>query len=183
VSDSPAALVGAPRSAAQGRKRKKAQSSSRTGWDGMNTFVQRAPICVNRCCEERGTSRENTSCGIASHPIGLDSMTISTSCLPSIPLAGPAQHRRSLRRRLSTGILLSAPLREGWLQLWFLELDGTPRAAWYGFRFGQVESYHQSGRDPASARSSIGFVLLAHAIREALMRGFANTASFAAGRS
>jgi hypothetical protein len=32
-------------------------------------------------------------------------------------------------------------LAQGWLRLWFLELDGRPRAAWYGFRFGGAESY------------------------------------------
>jgi CelD/BcsL family acetyltransferase involved in cellulose biosynthesis len=62
-------------------------------------------------------------------------------------------------------------LERGWLRLWFLEIDGTPRAAWYGFRFGDVESFYQSGRDPQWAGSSIGFVLLAHTIRAALDDG------------
>ena len=42
-----------------------------------------------------------------------------------------------------------AALERGWLRLWFLELDGRPAAAWYGFRFGRVESYYQAGRDLA----------------------------------
>jgi CelD/BcsL family acetyltransferase involved in cellulose biosynthesis len=76
-------------------------------------------------------------------------------------IANNAFHRHFAKRALE----------KGWLRLWFLELNGTPRAAWYGFRFGDVESYYQSGRDPVWARSSIGFVLLAHTIREALDDG------------
>lgn len=64
-----------------------------------------------------------------------------------------------------------AALDRGWLRLWFLELDGRPAAAWYGFRFGDVESFYQSGRDPRLERDSVGFVLLAHTIREALDDG------------
>lgn len=59
----------------------------------------------------------------------------------------------------------------GWLRLWFLELDGERVATWYGFRFAGVETYYQAGRDPAWDRSSVGFVLLAHAIREAFNDG------------
>jgi CelD/BcsL family acetyltransferase involved in cellulose biosynthesis len=62
-------------------------------------------------------------------------------------------------------------LERGWLRLWFLELDGRPAAAWYGFRFGSVESYYQAGRDPEMGAGSVGFVLLAHSIREASKDG------------
>ena len=62
-------------------------------------------------------------------------------------------------------------LERGWLRLWLLELDGRPAAAWYGFRFGGVESYYQSGRDPAWDHVSPGFVLLVHSIREAVADG------------
>jgi len=62
-------------------------------------------------------------------------------------------------------------LERGWLRLWFLELDGRPAAAWYGFRFGRVESYYQAGRDLARGDASLGFVLLAHTIREAANDG------------
>jgi CelD/BcsL family acetyltransferase involved in cellulose biosynthesis len=58
-------------------------------------------------------------------------------------------------------------LARGWLRLWFLELDGRPAASWYGFRLGRVESYYQAGRDLARNDASVGFVLLAHTIREA----------------
>ncbi|HEV8603234.1 MAG TPA: GNAT family N-acetyltransferase [Gaiellaceae bacterium] len=60
---------------------------------------------------------------------------------------------------------------QGWLRLWVLEVDGAPAAAWYGFRFGDAESYYQAGRDPGWSGSSVGFVLLAHTIREALEDG------------
>jgi CelD/BcsL family acetyltransferase involved in cellulose biosynthesis len=62
-------------------------------------------------------------------------------------------------------------LERGWLRLWFLELGGRPVAAWYGFRFGGVESYYQAGRDPGRSDESVGFVLLAHSIREAAADG------------
>jgi dTDP-4-amino-4,6-dideoxygalactose transaminase/CelD/BcsL family acetyltransferase involved in cellulose biosynthesis len=61
-------------------------------------------------------------------------------------------------------------LEAGWLRLWFLELDGRAVAAWYGFRFGEIEFYLQSGRDSA-LRDSAGSVLLAHTVREALNDG------------
>jgi hypothetical protein len=59
-------------------------------------------------------------------------------------------------------------LERGWLRLWLAEVDDWPIAAWYGFRFGGAESYYQSGRDPAWDRESVGLVLLAHTIREAM---------------
>jgi CelD/BcsL family acetyltransferase involved in cellulose biosynthesis len=62
-------------------------------------------------------------------------------------------------------------LERGWLRLWLAEVDGEPVAAWYGFRFGAAEAYYQSGRDPAWDRSSVGLVLLAHTIREAMADG------------
>jgi CelD/BcsL family acetyltransferase involved in cellulose biosynthesis len=57
---------------------------------------------------------------------------------------------------------------QGWLRLWFLEIDGQDVAAWYGFRFCGVESHYQGGRDPAFDRYSVGSLLLLHSIREAL---------------
>ena len=62
-------------------------------------------------------------------------------------------------------------LERGWLRLWVLELDGRPAGAWLGYRFAGVESYYQAGRDPALQRERVGFVLLAHTIREALQDG------------
>jgi CelD/BcsL family acetyltransferase involved in cellulose biosynthesis len=59
----------------------------------------------------------------------------------------------------------------GWLRLWFLELGEQPIAAWYGFRFSNVEYYYQAGRDPSAAHEAAGFVLLAHTIRTAIHDG------------
>jgi CelD/BcsL family acetyltransferase involved in cellulose biosynthesis len=62
-------------------------------------------------------------------------------------------------------------LERGWLRLWTLELDGRPVAAWYGLRFAGRELYYQAGRDPAFEKQAVGFVLLAHTIREAMNDG------------
>lgn len=67
--------------------------------------------------------------------------------------------------------LAHAALDHGWLRLWLLELDGRPVAAWHGFHVDGVASYYQAGRDPAYAGLSVGFVLLAHTIRNAIDEG------------
>jgi CelD/BcsL family acetyltransferase involved in cellulose biosynthesis len=58
-------------------------------------------------------------------------------------------------------------LERGWLRLWLLELDGEPVAAWYGFRFAGADWFYQSGRDPAYEDLNVGFVLMAHTVRDA----------------
>jgi CelD/BcsL family acetyltransferase involved in cellulose biosynthesis len=65
----------------------------------------------------------------------------------------------------------SVALDRGWLRLWSLEVDGTTVAAWHGFRFGGLESYYQSGRDPEWDSYRVGFVLLTHTMREAFNDG------------
>jgi CelD/BcsL family acetyltransferase involved in cellulose biosynthesis len=62
-------------------------------------------------------------------------------------------------------------LARGWLRLWFLELDGTPVAAWYGWRIGNRYAYYQAGFSPAWARLSVGFVLMVHTVRSAFDEG------------
>lgn len=59
----------------------------------------------------------------------------------------------------------------GWLRLWTMELDGSPVAAWYGFRYAGIETYYQAGRDPRLERLRVGTVLLAHTIRSACEDG------------
>jgi CelD/BcsL family acetyltransferase involved in cellulose biosynthesis len=59
----------------------------------------------------------------------------------------------------------------GWLRLWTLEVEERPVAAWYGFRFGDVEWYYQSGRDPEWDRSSVGVTLLARTLQSAFDDG------------
>ena len=58
-------------------------------------------------------------------------------------------------------------VEQHWLRLWFLEVDGATVAALYGLRYAGIESYYQAGRDPAWNHYRVGFVLLAHAIRQA----------------
>jgi dTDP-4-amino-4,6-dideoxygalactose transaminase/CelD/BcsL family acetyltransferase involved in cellulose biosynthesis len=59
----------------------------------------------------------------------------------------------------------------GWLRMWFLEVDGRPVAAWYGFRFAGIAFDYQGGRDPEWDRYSVGKLLLAHAMRDAIDDG------------
>jgi CelD/BcsL family acetyltransferase involved in cellulose biosynthesis len=65
----------------------------------------------------------------------------------------------------------AAALQRGWLRLWILEVDGIPAAAWYGFRFGNVEHFYQSGWHPEFAADSVGQVLLVHTMRAAFEDG------------
>ncbi len=62
-------------------------------------------------------------------------------------------------------------LERGWLRLWIASLDGAPAAVWYGFRIGGVDNFYQGGRDPARERDSVGFVLMAHTVRDAVEHG------------
>src|SRR3954468_17104503 len=62
-------------------------------------------------------------------------------------------------------------LERGWLRLWVLRVDGRAVAAWHGFRFGGVDAFYQSGRDPEWERQSVGFILLAHTVRAAFDDG------------
>jgi CelD/BcsL family acetyltransferase involved in cellulose biosynthesis len=77
--------------------------------------------------------------------------------------AGPAEafHRR----------FAHTALRNDWLRLWFVEIQGHPVAAWYGFRYSGAEWYYQAGRDPAWDETSVGFALLVHTIRAAATDG------------
>jgi CelD/BcsL family acetyltransferase involved in cellulose biosynthesis len=65
----------------------------------------------------------------------------------------------------------AAALEKGWLRMWFAELEGRPAAVWYGFRMGGSDWFYQQGRDPAWERSSVGFVLTAHTLRDAVQAG------------
>jgi CelD/BcsL family acetyltransferase involved in cellulose biosynthesis len=62
-------------------------------------------------------------------------------------------------------------LGRGWLRLWFLEIDNRPVAAELGFRFGGVESFYQSGREPAFENVPLGFLVLTNAVREGIADG------------
>jgi CelD/BcsL family acetyltransferase involved in cellulose biosynthesis len=62
-------------------------------------------------------------------------------------------------------------LADGSLRLWIAYLDGEPAAAWYGFRRGGADWFYQSGRDPRYDRQSVGFVLMAQTLRDAVESG------------
>ena len=64
-------------------------------------------------------------------------------------------------------------LERGWLRLWFLELDGEAIAAQYGMRYADSESSYQHGRDPRLPHSSLGTLLLIHAMAKAFESGAA----------
>ena len=74
------------------------------------------------------------------------------------------------RRRFFRAFTLLAADR-GWLRLWFADIDGRPAAAWFGFRFAEIDWFYIPGRDPAFDSTRIGFVLLAHTLREAFQDG------------
>jgi CelD/BcsL family acetyltransferase involved in cellulose biosynthesis len=65
----------------------------------------------------------------------------------------------------------AAALEAGWLRLWLAEIGGETVAAWYGWRFAGSEWYYQAGRDRRFDGYSLGFVLLAHTVREAMNDG------------
>ncbi len=66
-----------------------------------------------------------------------------------------------------------AALDRGWLRLWFLQVDGKPIAAKYNFRYAGVEFSYQAGRERAWNRYSVGVVVLARALRQAVEDGVA----------
>ncbi len=59
----------------------------------------------------------------------------------------------------------------GWARLWLMHVDDQPVAAWYGFRFEGADCYYQMGRDRNWDHARVGFVLLAHSIRESIADG------------
>jgi CelD/BcsL family acetyltransferase involved in cellulose biosynthesis len=62
-------------------------------------------------------------------------------------------------------------MANGWLRLWFLEVDGEPVAALYGFRFAGTQAGYQTGRSPEWGRHSVGYLLMMHALRDAFDAG------------
>lgn len=64
-----------------------------------------------------------------------------------------------------------AALRRGWLRMSFLEVEGAAVAVLYAWRIGGRYAYFQTGFDPAWADRSVGLVLMAHTVREAIAEG------------
>ena len=90
-------------------------------------------------------------------------------------------HNRRWNKRGGSGIppvthsfherFAQCALQRDWLRLWFLEIDGTPVAAWYGWRFGGRYAFYLGGFDPVWAQRGTGILLLAHTIQEAFSEG------------
>ena len=59
----------------------------------------------------------------------------------------------------------------GWLRIYTLWLDEEPVAALYGFRYGGVFYFYQSGFDPNYGRYSTGLVTMGLTIRSAIEEG------------
>jgi CelD/BcsL family acetyltransferase involved in cellulose biosynthesis len=62
----------------------------------------------------------------------------------------------------------AAALERGWLRLWLMEVDGDSVAAWYGWRLGERYSYYLAGFSPRWSDASVGLLLLAHTVHEAI---------------
>ncbi|PYT14571.1 MAG: hypothetical protein DMF51_08365, partial [Acidobacteria bacterium] len=61
--------------------------------------------------------------------------------------------------------------QRGWLRFYTLWLDGEAVAALYGFRYGSVFNFYQSGFDPLYARYSTGLVTMGLTIENAIGEG------------
>jgi len=62
-------------------------------------------------------------------------------------------------------------LARGWLRLFELRLDGRSAAALYGFRYGDIFLFYQSGLDPDFTKQSVGLVTMGLAIKGAIEEG------------
>ncbi|MEK6326237.1 MAG: GNAT family N-acetyltransferase [Actinomycetota bacterium] len=79
----------------------------------------------------------------------------------------------SERTRAFHADFTAAALERGWLRLWTMEVDGDPVAAWYGWRLGERYSYYLAGFAPRWSDASVGLLLLAHTVHEAIEEGAA----------
>ena len=61
--------------------------------------------------------------------------------------------------------------QRGWLRLRSLALDGVVRAAQLDLRFGDHQGCYQVGRDPSYDDHSLGYVLMAHCMEQAVAEG------------
>lgn len=92
------------------------------------------------------------------------------------------QHRLRWRKRGLPGVFLGRfkrfhqrwaedAIREGWLWLSILRLDGNPVGAIYAMRLGDTCYYYQAGFDPAQGSLSPGTLLVGETIRRAIESG------------
>ncbi len=59
-------------------------------------------------------------------------------------------------------------LKKAWLRLYTLNLNGAPAASVYLFKYNKVFYYYQMGYDPHYSRYSVGMLVLALAIQQAI---------------
>ncbi|HEY7678864.1 MAG TPA: GNAT family N-acetyltransferase, partial [Candidatus Methylomirabilis sp.] len=78
---------------------------------------------------------------------------------------------RDPRNRAFHQAMAAAAQGRGWLRLYFLNVDGRRVAAFIGYEVGGRLSYYQLGWDPAWGRWSVGTVLIAEVLRDAIARG------------
>jgi len=116
----------------------------------------------------------------------LGEMEMRTACEGELPQALEALfdlHTRRWRQRLLPGGFFHPRVRQfhrewaqmananGWLRLHLLLVAGTVQAVLYVFHFGRRAYYYLGGFEPALTRYSLGTVLTAHAIRQAIEQG------------
>ena len=65
----------------------------------------------------------------------------------------------------------AASLAADRLRLWFMDIDGETVGGWYGWSFGGRYAYYLAGFDPSWARHSVGLLLLARTMRDAIEEG------------
>lgn len=82
----------------------------------------------------------------------------------------PGAFARSRVRRFHQAAA-RACLERGWLRLHRLRLDGRTRAALYCFQYHNRGYYYLGGFEPSFSRYSLGTVLTAHAIEDAIAGG------------
>jgi CelD/BcsL family acetyltransferase involved in cellulose biosynthesis len=74
-------------------------------------------------------------------------------------------------RRTFFGVNARAMLSAGWLHLSFLELNGRRAAAIYAYDYGDTVGLYNSGYDPAHGYFSVGVLLVALGVQEAIAAG------------
>jgi CelD/BcsL family acetyltransferase involved in cellulose biosynthesis len=82
----------------------------------------------------------------------------------------PGAFARPRARRFHEAVA-QACLDRGWLRLHRLRLNGETRAALYCFSYHDKGYYYLGGFEPSFSRYSLGTVLTAHAIEDAIARG------------
>jgi CelD/BcsL family acetyltransferase involved in cellulose biosynthesis len=69
------------------------------------------------------------------------------------------------------GAISQLALDRGWLRLFVLRFDDQPAAGLYGFQYGGVFSFYQSGFDPRFQKQSVGLLTMGLAIQSAIEEG------------